>query len=200
MENTPVLHTEHLTLDRFTLEDVAAVRDELYTEAVCRNLFITPNKTTAEVRENIQWLLEGYDTKEDFHQWAVRENGRCVGRVMLTVNRRFSTGTVAYYLAERAWGKGYMTEILKRVIDFCFDDLGLNRVEADHFARNPASGKVMANRLVRVPTLPSSTGMWAAVAQSQVCSLYFPAAQRTASLEMSRPVRGAEMAWARRLE
>ena len=82
-------------------------------------------------------------TKEDFHQWAVREKGLCVGRVMLSVNRRFRTGTVAYYLAESTWGKGYMTEILRRVIDFCFDDLGLNRVEADHFARNPASGRVM---------------------------------------------------------
>ena len=143
MKNTPTLYTEHLTLDRFTLEDVPAVRDDLYSEAVCRNLFITPNKTTEEVAENIRWLLEGYETKEDFHQWAVREKGECVGRMMLTVNRRFQIGTVAYYLAEKAWGKGYMTEILKRVIDFCFDDLGLNRVEADHFARNPASGRVM---------------------------------------------------------
>ena len=143
MENTPTLYTEHLTMDRFTLEDVPAVRDGLYTEVVCRNLFITPNKTTQEVTENIQWLLDGYETKEDFHQWAIRENGECVGRMMLTVNRRFQTGTVAYYLAEKAWGKGYMTEILKRVIDFCFDELGLNRVEADHFARNPASGRVM---------------------------------------------------------
>ena len=143
MENTPVLFTDRLTLDRFTLQDVPAVRDGLHTEAVCRNLFIAPNKTTEEVEENIRWLLEGYETKEDFHQWAVRENGLCVGRVMLSVNRRFSTGTVAYYLAESAWGKGYMTELLRRVIDFCFDDLGLNRVEADHFARNPASGKVM---------------------------------------------------------
>ena len=99
--------------------------------------------TTEEVTENIQWLLDGYETKEDFHQWAVRENGECVGRMMLTVSRRFHTGTVAYYLAEKVWGKGYMTEILTRVIDFCFDELGLNRVEADHFARNPASGRVM---------------------------------------------------------
>ena len=143
MKNTPTLYTEHLTLDRFTLEDVPAVRDDLSSDAVCRNLFITPNKTTEEVDENIRWLLEGYETKEDFHQWAVREKGECVGRMMLTVSRRFQTGTVAYYLAEKAWGKGYMTEILKRVIDFCFDELGLNRVEADHFARNPASGRVM---------------------------------------------------------
>ena len=36
-----------------------------------------------------------------------------------------------------------MTEILKRVIDFCFDDLGLNRVEADHFARNPKDNPLL---------------------------------------------------------
>ena len=143
MENTPALYTEHLTLDRFTLDDIPAVRDGLHSEAVCRNLFITPNKTTEEVEANIRWLLDGYESKEDFHQWAVRENGECVGRMMLTVSRRFHTGTVAYYLAEKVWGKGYMTEILTRIIDFCFDELGLNRVEADHFARNPASGRVM---------------------------------------------------------
>lgn len=34
MKNAPTLHTEHLVLDRFTLEDVPAVRDTLYTEAV----------------------------------------------------------------------------------------------------------------------------------------------------------------------
>ena len=67
MENTPLLLTPNLTLDRFSLEDVPAVRDTLYTEAVCRNLFITPGKTTEEVTENIRWLLDGYDTKEDFH-------------------------------------------------------------------------------------------------------------------------------------
>ena len=162
MKNTPTLHTEHLTLDRFTLEDVPAVRDTLYTEAVCRNLFITPGKTTEEVTENIQWLLDGYETKEDFHQWAVRENGLCVGRVMLTVSRRFHTGTVAYYLAESTWGKGYMTEILRRVIDFCFDDLGLNRVEADHFARNPASGRVMEKAGMKLE------GIWRAAGKNNI--------------------------------
>ena len=50
MKNTPTLHTDHLTLDRFTLEDVPAVRDTLYTQAVCRNLFITPGKTTEETK------------------------------------------------------------------------------------------------------------------------------------------------------
>ena len=36
-----------------------------------------------------------------------------------------------------------MTEALTRVIDFAFDELGLNRIEGDHFVENPASGRVM---------------------------------------------------------
>lgn len=144
MENTPTLYTQHLTLDRFTLADAEATHRNLYSsQTVCRNLLLKPGMSLEEARENMQWLVDGYETREDFFQWAVREKGECIGRMSLTVNRRFQTGTVAYYLAEKAWGKGYMTEILKRVIDFCFDDLGLNRVEADHFARNPASGRVM---------------------------------------------------------
>ena len=48
--------------------------------------------------------------------------------------------------------------------------------------------------------LPVSTGIWAAVAQSHWAFLYRPAAQRTASLEISKPVRGRLRAWDRRLQ
>ena len=34
MQNTPTLYTERLVMDRFTMEDVPAVRDGQYTEAV----------------------------------------------------------------------------------------------------------------------------------------------------------------------
>ena len=144
MEDTPVLHTPRLTLDRFTQADAETVcRDLFSSEAVCRNLLLQPGTPLEEVRDILRRLEEGYAVHEDFFQWAIREQGVCIGRMSLTVNRRHLGGTVAYYLAERAWGKGYMTEVLRRVIDFAFDGLGLNRVEADHFAENPASGRVM---------------------------------------------------------
>ena len=144
MENTPVLHTQRLTLDRFTQADAETVyRDLFSSEEVCRNLLLQPGTPLEEVRDILRRLEEDYTVHEDFFQWAIREQGVCIGRMSLTVNRRHLGGTVAYYLAERAWGKGYMTEALRRVIDFAFDGLGLNRVEADHFAENPASGRVM---------------------------------------------------------
>lgn len=36
-----------------------------------------------------------------------------------------------------------MTEVMKRVIDFFFNEVGFNRIQAYHAAQNLASGKVM---------------------------------------------------------
>ena len=34
-------------------------------------------------------------------------------------------------------------EALKALVDFLFDEVGLNRIEAEHDVNNPASGRVM---------------------------------------------------------
>lgn len=41
------------------------------------------------------------------------------------------------------WGKGYMTEAVKAVMAFLFEEVGANRVCAKHDTNNPNSGKVM---------------------------------------------------------
>jgi RimJ/RimL family protein N-acetyltransferase len=53
-------------------------------------------------------------------------------------------GELGYWVGVPYWGKGYTTEAVKRLIQFGFEDLGLNRIFASHFANNPASGRVMA--------------------------------------------------------
>ena len=40
-------------------------------------------------------------------------------------------------------GKGCVPEALAAVMDFLFDRVGVNRIEAGHDIRNPNSGKVM---------------------------------------------------------
>ncbi len=46
-------------------------------------------------------------------------------------------------LASRAWGYGYMQEALTAFLDFGFDQLGLNRVEADTDPRNERSMRLL---------------------------------------------------------
>ncbi|MBZ0289959.1 MAG: GNAT family N-acetyltransferase, partial [Anaerolineae bacterium] len=57
--------------------------------------------------------------------------------------RRDARGSVGYDLARAYWGQGIMTEALDAIVDFGFQHMALNRIEADADARNPASARVL---------------------------------------------------------
>jgi ribosomal-protein-alanine N-acetyltransferase len=55
-------------------------------------------------------------------------------------NRRCEIG---YALASKFWGQGYATEALAALLDYGFQSLDLNRVEADIDPRNVGSARVL---------------------------------------------------------
>jgi RimJ/RimL family protein N-acetyltransferase len=59
------------------------------------------------------------------------------------INREHRRAELGYWIAFDRWNQGYATESNQRLIDFGFEVLGLHRIEARHFLRNPASGRVM---------------------------------------------------------
>ena len=66
--------------------------------------------------------------------------GACTLFDLHPTSRRAEMG---YALAAAAWGQGYMDEALRALLAFGFDDLGLNRVEADIDPRNEASARAL---------------------------------------------------------
>lgn len=50
---------------------------------------------------------------------------------------------LGYWLGVPYWNRGYMTEAVQALVGYGFTELGLNKITASHFARNPASGRVM---------------------------------------------------------
>jgi RimJ/RimL family protein N-acetyltransferase len=48
-----------------------------------------------------------------------------------------------YWLGKPYWGQGYATEAGARAVDFAFEELGAERVNAGWFHDNPASGRVL---------------------------------------------------------
>ena len=60
--------------------------------------------------------------------------------VIQTADERAELG---YWVGKPFWGQGYCTEAAQAVIAYGFQTLGLNRIQAHHFGRNPASGRVM---------------------------------------------------------
>lgn len=59
------------------------------------------------------------------------------------IDREHSQAELSFWLAVEVWGQGYMSEALKPVLHFGFEELSLNRLYAYHMVRNPASGRVL---------------------------------------------------------
>ncbi|MFA6419874.1 MAG: GNAT family protein [archaeon] len=52
-------------------------------------------------------------------------------------------GEIGYWLGEKYWRKGIMTEALKELLEFIFKELKLNRVDIDPIADNVASNELI---------------------------------------------------------
>ncbi|MBS1532423.1 MAG: GNAT family N-acetyltransferase [Bacteroidetes bacterium] len=53
------------------------------------------------------------------------------------------TGVIGYWLAEQFWGRGIMPEAVKLVTAYAFERLGLIRMQAGIFSKNPRSMRVL---------------------------------------------------------
>ena len=73
----------------------------------------------------------------------LKPKNELIGGIGLTIDSRSKRAEIGYWMAESLWNQGYTTEAARAIIKFGFEELGLNKVTSSHFAKNPASGKVM---------------------------------------------------------
>ena len=66
-----------------------------------------------------------------------------VGCIGVRIDRSRDEGEIGYWIGRPFWGCGYGTAALQVFLPYCFEHLGLHRVQARHLKRNPASGRVM---------------------------------------------------------
>jgi len=74
---------------------------------------------------------------------VLRDSLQLIGAIGLAIDRSAEKGDLGYWIGKSFWSQGFCTEAAGAVLDFGFATLGLNRISARHFARNPASGRVM---------------------------------------------------------
>ena len=70
------------------------------------------------------------------------EDGVLIGTCTLfAISEQCRRAEVGYAMASHAWGKAYMDEALRALLNYGFSELKLNRVEADIDPRNEASAR-----------------------------------------------------------
>ena len=141
----PDLMTPRLRLRRLTMRDAQDIFRYSRDPEVARHVLWDAHRTVGDSRAYLRYMLRRYRSHEPA-SWGIewRETGAVIGTIgFMWVQEDNSAAEVGYSLARDFWGKGYMTEALKAVIQYGFDGLNLNRIEAQHETTNPASGAVM---------------------------------------------------------
>ncbi|MGX7418819.1 GNAT family N-acetyltransferase [Carnobacterium gallinarum] len=104
--------------------------------------FVFPcNKTIEDAEKSIA----AYFLKEPAGKYAVvlKKNNKMIGTIDLRVEATNKSAELGYVLNKAYWGKGYMTESGKLLLDFAFTILNLEKVYSLHDSDNTSSGKVM---------------------------------------------------------
>jgi RimJ/RimL family protein N-acetyltransferase len=79
------------------------------------------------------------------HIMAIEVDGKAVGGIGIhpLSDIESKNAEMGYWLAEPYWGKGYITEAVKQMIEYGFKNFDINRIFARPFGTNTASQKVL---------------------------------------------------------
>ncbi len=92
---------------------------------------------------------------------TLRSNGSFLGVIGLHRDANGRQAELYYWVGKPFWNQGYATEAVKAVLRHGLADLGLDRLYAAHFTRNPASGRVMQKAgMVHEGFLKAHTEKW----------------------------------------
>ena len=143
---TQEIETERLRLKRFVIENGNEIfREWAGDENVAKYLTWERHRSAAQTKNWLFEVIAGYE-QDNKYCWGIelKENGGLIGSIGLDlINERVRSANVGYCLGERFWGRGYMAEALRAVIDYMFYDVDVNRIEARSSVNNPRSGRVM---------------------------------------------------------
>lgn len=138
------LDSERLSLRRFTLADRELLARMHADPEVMRYAGGTLDAAGSEAMLRGR-ILEYYDRNPGLGIWATieRDTGACVGMHLLNQIRGAVEIQVGYLLFPEYWGRGYATEMARRILRYGFAELGLATIVAITDLPNVASQHVL---------------------------------------------------------
>ncbi len=161
--NQPTLATDRLILRPFGTDDAKTVQALGGDRAIADTTLSIPNPYEDGMAE--QWIEQhrGQFEAGTHVVFAIETatDEQLVGAISLTIDRNTEKAELGYWVGKPFWNGGYATEAARRIVEYAFEDLGLNRIVAKHMVRNPASGRVMQKiGMQQEGTLREDTVKW----------------------------------------
>ncbi len=143
--NLPVLETERTILRKLQFQDAEDMFLYGSDPEVSRYTTWPPHQSLEGTRRFIETVLNAYE-EQKIASWAIEDkhSRKMIGTAgFVNWNTAHSRAELGYALSREFWNRGYMTEIVKRIVDFGFNEMKLVRIEARCHPDNIGSARVM---------------------------------------------------------
>lgn len=143
---TKRLETPRLILRPLTVADAPAMfRNWASDPEVTRFLRWRAHTDVAATYEYLAFVEQQY-ADPAVYEWTIvpRELGEPIGAIGVVGRDESVDGVIlGWCIGKNWWHQGVTSEAAAEVIRFFFEEVGANRIEAEHDIRNPHSGGVM---------------------------------------------------------
>jgi RimJ/RimL family protein N-acetyltransferase len=158
MGDFPTLYTPRLTLRAMTLADAERVHELAGDARIAATTARIPHPYPAEeaakyietlapqaaAGKQYTFAITLAGTRTPGREHDLLDTGHLIGSISLReIEEQHKRGVMGYWIGVPYWNKGFATEASRALLAFAFTRKGLNRVTADHFVFNPASGRVL---------------------------------------------------------
>ena len=141
----PTLESERLLLREMRVGDCFDMYEYAKNREVTKFLTWAPHYDVEYTKAYLQNLKNHYKMGM-FYDWALilKEENKMIGTCGFTrFNPTSGSAEIGYVINPAYRGKGIAAEAAKKVLEFGFFKLGLNRIEARYMVGNDASRRVM---------------------------------------------------------
>lgn len=147
----PTIRLRDITLRPLLMRDAKDMFEYARDPAVCRHVLWDAHKSIYQTRAYLRAARRQYSAGSPASFAIVyNQNNKMIGTIgFMWINTDHQSAEVGYSLSRAYWNKGLTTQALCAILDYGFDTLRLNRIEAQHDVDNPASGRVMQHAGMR---------------------------------------------------
>ncbi|WP_208588799.1 GNAT family N-acetyltransferase [Gracilibacillus suaedae] len=141
----PILETERLLLRKVSLGDIHDIYAYGSNEEVSKYVTWDTHQSLKETLEFVEYIISRYESNY-LAPWAIemKEMQQMVGTIdFVSWDTHQHIAEIGYVIAQEYWGKGIVTEAVKEVIDFGFNCMDLERIQAKCIVENIGSARVM---------------------------------------------------------
>lgn len=137
--------TKRLRIRRLTPEDATDYFEIASNPIVSAETIWDRHQTLDDTISYLQRVSSRYEKKEEIH-WGIifKETNKLIGRTgLIMIDPVHEKAELGYVISNHYWNQGITTEATYPILEYVFNEVGFNRIEARCRSNNVGSYRVM---------------------------------------------------------